>query len=308
MALAQRPLRLDRPDHLRVQAEPRVEGEVPAHGQPEPDAPLLAGRQRADHLPHRVHRVRGQPQRPGEHVRAAARQRGERGQQIRRGEPGGPARGHDPVDRLVGRAVPAQREHQAVAVGQGGPGQPGGVTPVPCFGNRQVHCGGQGPGDNIPPQSRRRSGAWVDDQEGPHPPRVATVNRSAGNGSGPAGPPGTTDGAARRGGAGGRCGAAPRGHRAGRGGHRRGQVLPGRQRHRADRDRPGHGGPAAAGRPRPGPGPAVGQDPGPADPAVHRHRRDLPGGRAAGSNGGSRPWPCPRPGSPRCSHRPACGR
>ena len=70
----------DRPHDLGVQAEAGVEGEVPALRPAETDRALAPLARPAGSAPGGVHRVARQPERAGEHVGAAAGQRGERGQ------------------------------------------------------------------------------------------------------------------------------------------------------------------------------------------------------------------------------------
>src|SRR5258707_7726239 len=75
---------LDRPDHLGVEPEPGVQREVPAIGEPKANGPLTAFCYRTQDLAGGIDRVTRQPERAGEHVGAAARQRRKRRQLGRR--------------------------------------------------------------------------------------------------------------------------------------------------------------------------------------------------------------------------------
>jgi hypothetical protein len=125
---------LDGPHDLGVQAQAGVDDEVPVTGRAQADDPMAPHPQRVQDASGGVDRISRQAERAGEHVRVPARQGGQGrplGGGVRAGR--GRRRAHDPVDRLVDRAVTAQRDQQLVAVRDRGRRQGSGMAPVACL-------------------------------------------------------------------------------------------------------------------------------------------------------------------------------
>ncbi len=200
---------LHHPDDLGVEAQARVEAEIAPVGDPEPDGPGPARGQRAENLPGRVHRVRGQAQGLAEDVGVPAGQGGEQGSGGRRAVARGAGRAgpEHPVDNLVHRAVPAQGEHEPEILASGSLRDVRGVSPVACLHNIEVEFRSQRVRDDLPPDGRGGGGVRVDDQQRAHALRLGGSRENATE------PP---DVARGRGGPGRRVGADPARHRAGR--------------------------------------------------------------------------------------------
>ena len=175
------PQALDGADHLGVVAHARAEGEVPAAARPERlpqthgPAPVL--QQRLQHRARGLHRIVRQSERPREDVRAPA------GDHHQSGPPAagvplaatGPDLGREQsVHRLVDRAVPTEHGHDVVALGVGGPGQTGGVAPIPGLFDRKVHRRPERTSQHIPRTTVRRGRLRIDQEHGTH---IATLTR-----------------------------------------------------------------------------------------------------------------------------------
>ena len=106
--------------------------------------------------------------------------RGQRGQVAGRGGGLLPVRpAHQAVDRLVHRAVPAERDHQVVALLYRARRERDRVAPVACFHDLQVDLGRQRPHDHVPPQRGRGGGMGVNDQQRAHWPQGSDAGREA---------------------------------------------------------------------------------------------------------------------------------
>ena len=109
-----------------------MEQEVPAVDRAEGDPARRAAGQGAEQLAGGLDRILGRPDGAGEHVRRAARQRGQRGR-----APG------QAVGGLVQRAVTAEDDDRVEVLGGGVLGQPGGMAAPARFRHLDVVVGGQ---------------------------------------------------------------------------------------------------------------------------------------------------------------------
>src|SRR5918994_5203783 len=158
-------------DARGVEAHAGVEQEVAPVDRPQADAADRTVRQRVEQHAGRLDRVVGQPDRAGEHVGRAARQRRERA----------PGSG-EAVGRLVEGAVPAEHHHHVDAGGGGTLCEPGGMTPPARLGHGHLVVGRQPLADHDPAARRHRRRRGVDQQEDLHSGGEVSRRRCAGHG------------------------------------------------------------------------------------------------------------------------------